>query len=131
MDRILPKQTFFTPSPSSLLPHIVYPPQEGFRVSLISKKTIELKGFVQQANCIAFQNVKADDINVGGEKDASILSFLKSLGFDQKVNMPTHDEGNTIDVVFVNSYLSDKVTVMQKSYGFTDHDLLLVNINSS
>ena len=52
---------------ASLLPHIVYPPQEGFRVSLISKKTIELKGFVQQANCIAFQNVKADDINVGGE----------------------------------------------------------------
>ena len=44
--------------------------------------------------------------------------------------MPTHDEGNTIDVVFVNSYLSDKVTVIQRSYGFTDHDLLLVNIDS-
>ena len=38
-------------------------------------------------------------------------------------------EGNTIDVVFVNSYLSDKVTVMQKSFGFTDHDLLLLRID--
>ena len=52
---------------ASLLPHIVYPPQEGFRVSLISKKSIELKGFVQQPNCLVFQNVKADDIKLGND----------------------------------------------------------------
>ena len=69
------------------------------------------------------------NINVGGEKDASIVKTLGRLGFQQMVQMPTHDEGNTIDVVFVNSYLSDKVTVMQKSFGFTDHDLLLVRID--
>ena len=52
---------------ASLLPHIVYPAQEGYRVSLISKKNIELNGFVQQADCLAFQNVKVDDIILGGE----------------------------------------------------------------
>ena len=70
------------------------------------------------------------NINVCGEKRASIVKTLERLGFEQKVNMPTHDEGNTIDVVFVNSYLSDKVKVMLRSYGFTDHDLLLVKIDS-
>ena len=69
------------------------------------------------------------NINVGGEKDASIVKTLGRLGFQQMVQKPTHDEGNTIDVVFVNNYLSDKVKVMQKSFGFTDHDLLLVRID--
>lgn len=52
---------------ASLLPHIVYPAQEGYRVSLISKKNIELNGFVQQADCLAFQNVQVDDIILGGQ----------------------------------------------------------------
>ena len=52
---------------ASLLPHIVYPAQEGYRVSLISKKNIELNGFVQQADCLAFQNVSNSiDLRISG-----------------------------------------------------------------
>lgn len=47
----------------SLMPHILYPPQEGFKISLISKRTIDLNGWIQQPNCLCFQIVQADNIN--------------------------------------------------------------------
>ena len=51
-----------------LIPFIHYPPQEGFRISFISKRSISLTDFIQQPNCLSFQFVKATSINLSHDE---------------------------------------------------------------
>ena len=64
------------------------------------------------------------------EKDHSILRHMKSLGFKQLVNEPTHVEGRSIDLVFMyrplESFVYDVGVRLQSPY-FTDHDILYVH----
>ena len=56
-----------------------------------------------------------------------VFEELKSLGFQQLVEFPTHMEGHLLDLVF--SFSTDGLTankVSQQSQFFTDHDLIEV-----
>ena len=51
---------------------------------------------------------------------------MAKLGFTQLVCGSTHDKGGTIDQVFVNSDLKEKVTIRKIRVSFSDHDQIRI-----
>ena len=47
---------------------------------------------------------------------------MSKLGFTQLVSGSTHDNGGTIDQVFVNSNLRENITIRMTRILFSDHD---------
>ena len=75
------------------------------------------------------QSLIQGDFNICyiSEKSHQVFQMLKSQGFQQLVNHPTHIEGRLIDLVFFfspdpNAYYE----VQQQAQWFTDHDLIQV-----
>ena len=72
------------------------------------------------------------DLNICFKSESShpVLVDIQNLGFQQKVENPTHMEGRQIDHVFFFSPIhiaGHKIEVKHKSPYFTDHDILSVS----
>ena len=71
------------------------------------------------------------DINCDISKEnMDFAKTLEDLGFVQIVERPTHDMGRCIDVVYINNFLLGSVSVKQIGVGFSDHDCLLVKLDT-
>ena len=80
------------------------------------------------------QTLLFGDLNICymSERNHPILRKIESLGFKQKVQNSTHDEGRQIDHVyfFPPSLETDKsIEVNQVGQYYTDHDLMLVDVS--
>ena len=71
------------------------------------------------------------DINCDiSTENVDFAKSLENLGFVQFVERPSHDMGRCIDNVFINNFLLGSVTVKQIGVGFSDHDCLLVKLDT-
>ena len=84
------KKINWTKFMSELLPHLRYPPQEGYQVILMLKKdwksdetSLEIEGFMQQPNCVSFKSVTVT--NVLHQRDDSLA--------DKPLTVHTINEG--------------------------------------
>ena len=76
------------------------------------------------------------DLNICSlkEKFHTVLRYLTTLGFEQKVSFPTHEGGGYIDHVYIYNPREleerQQVKVSQQSVYFTDHDILFISLVS-
>ena len=69
------------------------------------------------------------NINVGPNPDestSSFVDFMSKLGFTQLVSGSTHEKGGTIDQVFVNSNLKERITITKTRILYSDHDQIRI-----
>ena len=58
--------------------------------------------------------------------------YMLNNGFQQLIEKPTHDEGHTLDHIYVNAKLTDmKIEIFQKPVHFSDHDVVFLKLNAS
>ena len=67
-------------------------------------------------------NFDKDDKNV-------LTKYFEEKDFVQLVMSSTHDQGHVIDHCYVPQTIKNKVTLIQYSPYYTDHDALCININ--
>lgn len=53
-----------------LMPHVLFPAQEGYRITVFSKKDVEFNGWLQQPNCVSFQVARVMEINMDADEPA-------------------------------------------------------------
>lgn len=111
-DNFTTKNIDWTKFMFELMPHLPYPPQEGYEVILMMKKDseddtdIEIDGFMQQPNCVAFKLAQVISIlhkkdDVIAEKPLMVHTITE--GF-LKISFPSLRSGFD---VFFKAYLLD------------------------
>ena len=71
------------------------------------------------------------DLNIHYTEETSnrfVRKIVDEYKFEQLVMDPTHDEGNTIDHVYVSPALQGRVEVEKTCLYFSDHDLLTIKV---
>ena len=71
------------------------------------------------------------DLNIYYTEETSnhfIRKIVDEYNFKQLVMDPTHDEGNTIDHVYVSPALQGRVVIEKTCLYFSDHDLLTIRV---
>ena len=67
---------------TALMPHVHFPPQEGYRVIIFSRKSITIQGWVQQPNCLLLQFVHVGDLNIKLDEPAMTGPMEEIIGLD-------------------------------------------------
>ena len=81
-----------------------------------------------------FQIILVGDFNVWvdveGNLDAKkLLKVMNTFGLSQLIHEPTHDDGHTLDHVYVNKYQLDLNVHVEERLGVrTDHFPIVVNV---
>ena len=71
------------------------------------------------------------DLNIHYTEETSncfVRKIVDEYKFEQLVMDPTHDEGNTIDHVYVSPALQGRVVIEKTCLYFSDHDLLTIRV---
>ena len=71
------------------------------------------------------------DLNIyytEGTSNRFVRKIVDEYNFKQLVLDPTHDEGNTIDHVYVSPALQGRVVIEKTCLYFSDHDLLTIRV---
>ena len=111
--------------PSSVVVLLVY------RTGLVSTQFFEeLSDALDRVIILSDSLIIAGDMNIHVERpeDANALKLLRtfeSYGLSCKVNVPTHNLGGTLDVVFTSA--NTPLAVRTHETGLSDHSLLLWN----
>ena len=71
----------------------------------------------------------AGDFNFDKNDVNFLSSHMKILGLTQVIMSPSHEDGNTIDHIYLPSTLKDSVTVNVRFVYFSDHASITVNFN--
>jgi len=83
----------------ALMPHVDFPPQEGYRVIFITRTPIKVNGWVQQPNCLLLQFVHVAELNVDLDEPAfgagSTMQIKTADGFSQVEIPPLASEWET------------------------------------
>ncbi len=75
----------------ALMPHVRYQDQEGFRISLISKRILSIVGYIRQPNCLSFQVVIASSVNTVINECSVVQGPLKIEQYEdglQQIDIP-------------------------------------------
>ena len=70
------------------------------------------------------------DFNENYSEASQIANNLKALDFNQMIQEPTHDKGNTIDHIYVNTLLKKKGIFYEKNPTYySDHDIISLYVS--
>lgn len=88
--------------------------------------------FEEQLQAIIHEDrstIVCGDTNIDANDKGKLMYLMNMLGFRQLVKKPTHMKGGTIDHVYISDHLIGKVIVTQEACRFSDHDLILIEVD--
>ena len=65
------------------------------------------------------------------KKNTTLKSYLEDFGYHQLIDKVTHDEGHTLDHIYVsNLNILSKENVCLKTLYFSDHDAICIRLEN-
>ena len=111
-------------SNSKILLSCVYRKQEVSCTTFVEELEKYLKRIFNKAEVLILTGDFNVWVDVEDDVDAKkVLKIMNSYGLTQLVNGPTHDNGHTLDQIYLNQYqINTKVTIVDTKYDIcTDH----------
>ena len=113
---------------------IYHPPPSEINQHTIKNFTDEFLELYVELATIYKNFIIAGDFNIqiNNKENPEIEQFIKmmeTLGLKQTVDFPTHNSGNTIDLIFTEYLTNLELKNISSGPSFSDHHTILVNVN--
>ena len=100
-------------------------------VAYVSKEANlpDLKKALEQTLDRNLPQLLLGDFNFNPKEDNCVSGFLHEAGLSQAITQPTHQEGRTLDHLYLSGELKEKIKFDVQFKYFTDHAALQIKLN--